>query len=229
MKTLKTLAIAGLLGIGLAGCTGGSGSSAPKAATPKACIEGMVACMEKGDMVGVAAYMAEPVGSKFKKMAEGMQAMTEGTDKLAKALDAKFGAGTAESMHVKADKKPEIGKVEVTDVKEEGDKATVKTKETRKDGSAGKEESMTLAKVDGSWYVSPAKDDPAFGDDALKMADVMHDAFSAAGKDMAALADDVSAGKVASKDDAAKRYAEAGMKIQKAMMSAMTSSEPKSK
>ena len=202
LKTIGAVALAGFLAAGATGCTGEGAAAAatPQATTPKACVEGMIACMKSDDLAGIGKFIVEPAGPKITKMAEGMTAVEKGTDKLAKAVDAKFGPGTAKGIHIETRSRPELGDVQILEVKENGDTATVKTKETKKDGTPGKEETLELKKVNGQWYLNPPKDDDAFGEQTLAMADGMHKAATQAAAQVEVLAGDVSSGKVASKD-----------------------------
>lgn len=207
-----------------AGCTDGSSSSSSssgpkKASTPRAAVEGMIAAAEKRDVAVMAGYIAEPAGSKVKATGDGAMAVQKATGKLVQAVDAKFGAGTAASIRIKAQEMPEPGKVEIVKVEEKGDTATAVTRETRKDGST-KEDTLALKKIDGAWYLDPAKDDDSFGEEALKMADTMGPALTKMAGEIEALAKDVDGGKVATKEDVQKKYGEIQMGMMKAMMSA---------
>ncbi len=207
-----TLALTALV----AGCTGGSDSSAPKkSTTPKACVESLVVCIQKADIEGAAAYMTPAIGPKMAKMGKGMKAMEVATEKLAKAVDAKFGAGTADSLGMKQPK-PEVGTIEIVDVKEAGDKATVKTKETKKDKTT-KEDTIQLVKLEGAWYAEPPQSS-GMSAEQLAKADAMGDAMVAGAKSTETLADDVASGKVKTKEEVQNKQMEIGMGIMKAMM-----------
>lgn len=191
-----------------------------KATTPEACIHGMIACVRKGDIKGMAAFIAEPAGPKVVAMGDGMMSMQNATEKVAKAADAKFGPGTADSVGIKVRKPPEPGKIDIVSCKQEGDAATVTTKETKKDGTPGKEETLHLKKVGDFWFVAPQKEDKAFGEQQLAMAEVMSGAMKQAGVELDALAADIDAGKVATKEDLRTRYMTVQMNMGQVMMKA---------
>jgi hypothetical protein len=177
-------------------------------------MEKMIACMEKGDMGGMGHYVVEPAGPKLVKMGEAVSALSSAVGKLRKAVDGKFGAGTADSLRIRAEEPPKAEKIEIVEVKEEGAKATVKTKMTTKGGGA-KEETLTLVKVGDAWFANPPGE---FDEKALDMFEKAHGAFLQNAKDTEALAADVESGKVANKEEAGKRYGEIQMAMAKAMM-----------
>lgn len=214
-RALHAFAAAALV---TASCTTSS-SSAP-AATPRACVEGLIARMQEDDVRGAARFFAEPAAAQVAKLGAGLAAMDAATRKLAAATDHKLGAGTAAALHIEPRRRANMGKVEIVEVKEEGGRATVKTRETRAGGTPGKESALELTRRDGAWFVSPPHEDPVFGEEVLDMADALHAALAAAAGETDALADDVAAGKIAAPEEIGRRFREISTGIGTAVMSA---------
>jgi hypothetical protein len=167
--------------------------------TPKGAAKTMIDAMKKGD----AATVKSVTVNGDPKFIDMMVAMVSSNQQLQDAAVAKFGADGNSIGEAKmlgdVDKK-----LDDAEVKENGDTATITTKDSR--------EPMTLKKVDGQWKVDlsqmpqmPGKDDPSMQPMFNAMLDV--------NKQLAA---DISAGKY-------KTAAEAKQAGQEKLMAAMMS------
>lgn len=232
-KTVPTVALAALLGLG-----GGTFASAlaqdgpgqaevGKAASPRACVEAMIACAKKGDLEALATYLAEPSRS----IVGAMLKLGAADRKLAQALDARFGAGSSASLPNARGPLFLDGDVAIVDVSEQDAAATVKVSATPPGGDEDApafDLTVTCARIDGSWLAQlPRPDrrggpggppgggpgpgrDPGAGGPGGRGGPNGFDPGAGLAKVAAgveALADDVTAGKVASKEDALARRA----------------------
>jgi hypothetical protein len=200
-----------------------------KPETPKACVEGLVAAMKKGDHEGMTKYLIEPYRSVIAKVLVSSQAMETADKRLATAVDAKFGEGTSKELNLGAGKtKPKVfqGDVEILDVKEEGETATVKTKETptAKEGETPKppkEETITCRKIGGFWYAEPPQRrarTPDQEEAEARMMEMMGTALGESAKELDQLAGDVEGGKVATKEEVKAKSGDIQMRFMQSMM-----------
>lgn len=187
------------------------------AGTSRELLQKMLACRSAGDRVGWAQFVAEPIGSKLRAHLAAEKSVWDARfaqGRLADAIDAKFGDGTAArdfDLGFKGVGGPAAAAAgpaaEIIDVKEEGDRATARIKPAP--GEA--EEVLHLAKVGGVWFLD-LKDDleAVTGLSERDISNVKENgrACDAAAKfvaDMDRLAKDVAGGAVASKEDAKAR------------------------
>lgn len=193
MSLKKAIVVAVVLG--LAGCggkaEGQAGSPAKGAASPRACVEGLVGCVNRDDLVGASVYFTEPTRGRLAKIASAMAAVTTAQEKLVAAMDAKFGKGTGEKFGISVKHISDgATKVEIVDVKETGDTATVTTKEH------DTKDTLPLVRQGGTWFVSPPKDHPEFGEDTFKDVDEQYPKIMEQAKAIEGIAADLAAGKL---------------------------------
>lgn len=219
-----------------------SAAVAGKAKSPRACVEGMIACAKSHDVDGLCAFFAEPFRSTMPKMLKAQQAGQAADEKLVKALQAKFGEDASSDFRIRQRPGMFEGDIQIGEVAEQGDTATVKLKiASAQEGRPAREQTVELARVDGVWFAKP----PAFGggrgrgqgpgtgggdgqgsgagqgqgqgrgdrpeitpEQRAQMQEARMAAQAQAAAETDALAGDITAGKVASKEDAKKRFDE---------------------
>jgi hypothetical protein len=221
---IRTLALAAVFGAGALGLAARADDlPAPgKAPSARACVEGMIACAKKDDIDGMCSFMTEPYRSMLPKLITATKKSETADDKLKKAVEAKFGAEAVNDLHLRPKQMPKMmeGEVVILEVKEDGDKAEVKTKET-KEGKPPKEETIDCVKQEGFWFANPPQGKgrkPADAEQEAKAVDVMSGAVTQAASETETLAGDVEGGSVASKEDLKARYGAIQMKMMQAMM-----------
>jgi hypothetical protein len=229
---LFTIAAAGFIGLGaIAGAARAEDVAAPgKATSPRQCVESIIAAAKGGDFEKMSSFLVEPWRTMMPKMMQATDTQGKADEHLKTAMEAKW-PGSSADLHMRPSSKPKImeGEVTIVDVKEEGpDKATVKTKETKKDGTT-KEDDIHLVKEGDYWFANPpeGKGQQPPTPEMQKMMDTMSAAMMDTAKDIDALASDVEGGKVASKEDAEGRYRQIQMAFMQKMMQASGGAHPK--
>jgi hypothetical protein len=146
--------------------------------------------------------------------------MNGATGRLAAALDERFGEGAAARLSIASRRIAPAGRVEVVEVREAGDRATVRTRVVRPDGSLGAEETLELVRAGGTWRLAPLHEDAVFGEGAALVGDALRDALLAAAKAVDALAADVASGAPGTKEGFAARFRAISAGVGKAVMDA---------
>lgn len=229
---IRALALAGLVALPLSSALAGDIPPAGQAPSARACVEGIVDAGKKEDLERMCSYMVDPYRTAMPKILKiGKDSEAADAD-LVKAMEAKFGPGSDKFLGMrqkKQPKKPIEGDVEILEVKEEGEVAHVKTKETKPPKREGdkptvEEDTITCRKQGEFWYAEPPtkgqKGQPPM-DQQIAMMDKLAGVMEMSITDTKALTADISSGTVATKEDAKMRYDGLQQKMMMAVMGAM--------
>jgi len=206
-----------------------------KAASARQCVESIFVYAEKSDLEKAFSFMVEPDRTYMPKVIGARRAAKSADDKLTAAMEAKWGPGAAADVPmVPMPTKFVEGSYGIVSATEDGDKATVVAREiTPKNPKAGaRDETFECVKTDGYWFASPPKNQPSrrrvvSPEEEVKMADAMTSAMHAASDDVAALADEVTAGKIAAKEDVKAKYVSIQLAMRQALMKGGMGAAPK--
>lgn len=158
------------------------------AATPAEALERLKKSAETGDTKLMEGLFAEPFGAFLSKMFAAGRRVMEASDDLKAAVQEKLGPeGVAALGKDPAMFTPRAfdGKIEIIDLKEEGDHATAMVRSTPK-GQPAKDEPISLVKQpDGTWRIEPPKGPPPKDEDLAQM-NAIADATAQSYRDIAA-------------------------------------------
>ena len=131
------------------------------ASTPQEALEQLQKAAQSGDLRKAASLFAEPFASLLAKTLAATETMAKAAGKLNEAVTSRLGAEAAKALRLERRMKPPTGtpfegKIEMIDLKEEGDRATAKVKTTKKTGEVH-EESIELEKGAGGWKILPPR------------------------------------------------------------------------
>jgi hypothetical protein len=182
-------------------------ASAAAQATPEEAVAKLIAAMEANDREGALSCFCEPLATALKKQDETGGALEAAKAGLRAAVVKKLGEAVAKELRLEppparppAPKVKLLGKIEV-----EGDRATARI---RPGGPDAPETTITLVRQGDAWKLvplDPGEDGPEAIAAEAKRVDAWSAAFADGVKLYEAIAADVEAGKLASKDAVRRR------------------------
>src|SRR5437870_13002637 len=99
-RSIAALALAGALGLALQGRARAEDLPPPgKAPTARACVDAIIAYSKKGDIDSMCSFMVEPDRTVLPMIMKSMNGMDGSTDKLGKAMDAKWPGSSSSLQH----------------------------------------------------------------------------------------------------------------------------------